>query len=72
MFLETMAKNTNAVYWMGSGSSRYDYFGAPKLVSKSLTWETIRTTNIGIDLGFLNGELNVSFDWFRRDTNADS
>ena len=68
MFLETMAKKTNAVYWMGTGASRYDYFDAPKLVSKSLTWETIRTTNIGIDLGFLNGELNVSFDWFRRDT----
>ncbi len=68
MFLETMAKQTNAVNWMGTGTSKYDYFSAPKLVSKSLTWETIRTTNIGIDLGFLNGELNFTFDWFRRDT----
>ena len=68
MFLETMARNANAVNWLGSGSSRLDYFGQPKMVSKSLSWETIRTTNIGLDLGFLNGDLNVTFDWYQRDT----
>ena len=31
-------------------------------------WETINTTNIGLDLGFLQGELNVNLDWFQRDT----
>ena len=68
MFLETMARNANAVNWLGTGALRLDYFGAPKLVSKSLTWETIRTTNIGLDLGFLDGDLNVTFDWYQRDT----
>ena len=68
MFLETMSKQTNGVNWLGSGTSKYDYFSSPKLVSSSLTWETIATTNIGIDLGFLNNELNVNFDWFQRDT----
>ena len=68
MFLETMAKQSNNVWWMGTGSSRYDTFSSPKLVSKSLTWETIRTTNIGLDLGFFNGELNVTADWYQRDT----
>ena len=68
MFLETMSKKTNEVNWLGSGSSKYDYFTAPKLVSESLTWETIATTNIGLDLGFLKGDLNVTFDWFQRST----
>ena len=68
MFLETMAKQANAVYWMGTGSSRYDYFSAPKLVSKSLTWEKIKTTNIGIDLSFLRGEINLTADWYQRNT----
>ena len=68
MFLETMAKQTNSVYWMGTGSSRYDYFSAPKLVSSSLTWEKIHTTNVGVDLGFFNGHLNVTADWYQRDT----
>jgi hypothetical protein len=32
------------------------------LASKDKTWETIETTNIGIDLGVLNGRLSGSFD----------
>lgn len=67
-FLETMAKTSAGVNWIGTGSAKYDYFGMPKMVSSSLTWETINTTNIGLDLGFLRGELNVTFDWFQRDT----
>ena len=68
MFLETMTKQTNAVNWLGAGSSKFDYFSSPKMVSESLTWESIATTNVGLDLGFLKGDLNVTFDWFQRDT----
>ncbi|MBR6550036.1 MAG: TonB-dependent receptor [Paludibacteraceae bacterium] len=68
MFLETMSKTTNGVSWLGTGSSKYDYFGQPKMVDPTLTWETIATTNIGIDLGFLNNDLNVNFDWYQRMT----
>ena len=70
MYLETMTKQTNSVNWIGSGKSKYDYFSLPKMVSESLTWETIATTNIGVDLGFLKGDLNVSFDWFQRDNKS--
>ena len=70
MFLETMSKTTNGVNWLGTGSSKYDYFDQPKMVDPSLTWESIATTNIGIDLGFLNNELNVNFDWYQRTTNG--
>ena len=68
MFLETMAKQTNSVNWVGTGNSKYDYFSAPKLVSESLTWEKIHTTNVGLDLAFFNGHLNVTADWYQRDT----
>lgn len=68
MFLETMSKVNNGVNWLGTGGVKYDYFGLPKMVPATLTWETINTTNIGLDLGFLRGELNVTFDWFQRDT----
>jgi len=70
MFLETMGKQTNAVNWIGTGNSKYDYFSAPKMVSESLTWETIQTLNLGLDLAFFNGHLNVTADWFQR-TNKD-
>ena len=68
MFLETMAKQNSSVYWLGSGKTKYDYFSMPKMVPSTLSWETINTTNIGIDLTFLRNELNVTFDWFQRDT----
>ena len=68
MYLETMSKTTNGVNWLGTGNSKFDYFGSPKMVSETLTWEKIATTNIGLDMGFLNGDLNVTFDWFQRDT----
>ena len=66
MFLETM--NKGQVSWLGDGSSKYYYFGTPQLVSPILTWETITTANVGIDLGFFNNDLNVNFDWYQRDT----
>ena len=66
MFLETM--NKGQVSWLGTTDSKYYYFGTPNLVSPILTWETIATANVGVDLGFLNNDLNVSFDWYQRDT----
>ncbi|MDO4511439.1 MAG: TonB-dependent receptor [Bacteroidales bacterium] len=68
MFLETMEKKNAAVNWLGNGDTKLAYFSMPKMVPASLTWETINTTNIGLDLGFLQGELNVTLDWFQRDT----
>ena len=69
MFLETMTKYPAGVSWFNTaGTGLLDYFGQPKMVSSALTWESINTTNVGIDLGFLNNSLNVTFDWFQRDT----
>ena len=37
-------------------------------VSSDLTWETVITYNAGLDLGFLRDRINVSADFFIRDT----
>ncbi len=69
MFLELMSKNPGGkIDWIGDGGLCLDWFDQPAMVSPLLTWETIATTNIGIDLGFLNNDLTVGFDWFQRDT----
>ena len=68
MFIATMTKYGTSVNWLGDGTSKLDYFGLPKLVSGDLTWESIATTDIGLDLGFFRGKLNLTFDWFQRDT----
>lgn len=41
---------------------------APDLVSALLGWETMRSWNIGVDMGFLQNRLTMSFDWFNRKT----
>ena len=41
---------------------------SPNLVRSNFTWETVRTTNIGIDWGFFRNRLSGSFDIFRRET----
>lgn len=49
--------------------SQGDYMGQKtfyqgSLASKDKTWETISTTNIGIDFGILNSRLNATFDYY--------
>ena len=44
------------------------YVSAPGLVSSSLTWETVTTKDIGIDLNLFNNRLTASFDYYIRDT----
>jgi TonB-linked SusC/RagA family outer membrane protein len=39
-----------------------------KTVNKDLQWEETAQTDIGIDAGFLNDRLNVTMDYYRKDT----
>jgi len=40
----------------------------PVVLPNGLTWETSTTADGGIDVGFLNGRLNVTGDWYIRKT----
>lgn len=42
--------------------------GTPGLISPNLTWETANTLDFGFDVSFLNNQLDVSFDWYNRQT----
>mgnify|MGYP000847435421 CR=1 FL=1 len=62
-------KNNWGGYYLGEwllGGKRPNIATEGSLVSALLTWERIRTTNVGLDITMLNGRLNGSFDWFRR------
>ncbi|MDR2968371.1 MAG: TonB-dependent receptor [Tannerellaceae bacterium] len=39
-----------------------------QLVDPAITWETTTTTDIGLDLGFLNNRLSLEMDYFDRKT----
>lgn len=64
-FLSTIG--TGTLSWLYSGNG-IKYGGMPGLVSSTLTWERVITTDVGADLGFFNNSLNLTFDWFQRDT----
>lgn len=51
-----------------NGSSYTTIIKNPGLVSPSLTWESVATTNFGLDFSILNQKLDVSFDIYERRT----
>ena len=40
------------------------------ITDDSRTWETVESTNVGVDFGFFNNRLNGSFDYFWRKNNG--
>ncbi|HEX6428917.1 MAG TPA: SusC/RagA family TonB-linked outer membrane protein, partial [Niastella sp.] len=40
----------------------------PGALSPVLTWETVKTVDVGMDARFLDNKLGVSFDWYQRTT----
>ncbi len=65
-YVSTMGSGQSP-YMMTAGS-RIPYVSAAGLISPTLTWETVITQNIGLDMTFLSQRLDMSFDYYHRDT----
>jgi len=52
----------------GYGNSIVTVLSPKQLANKDLKWEASQSTNIGIDLGLFNNRLNVTADFFLKDT----
>ena len=52
----------------GVGSEQVIALLPSHLANKDLKWEASQTTNIGLDLGFLNSRLNITIDAFIKDS----
>ena len=63
-YISTMA--TETVSWIGIDMNQVSTTTTPSAVNPDMTWEKIRTLDIGFDAGFFNNELNVTFDWYQR------
>ncbi|HAR37933.1 MAG: SusC/RagA family protein [Bacteroidetes bacterium GWD2_45_23] len=50
------------------GGLRPNTANAPGLVSSSLTWETVKSYNFGLDVAMFDNRLNASIDVFNRQT----
>lgn len=79
---ELSNQNTNAWYptyrnmnlgslsgnWLTVGGVKPNTANVGALVSSSLTWETVRSWNVGFDYGLFNNRLTGAFDYYRRYT----
>ena len=59
--------STKTADWQGTDGNKKSTVSTPAAVNSDMTWERIRTLDLGFDVGFLNNELNASFDWYMRD-----
>lgn len=59
--------HTNKGNWLMDGSLP-TFATVPSPISTSLTWETVKSSNIGFDLSMFNSRLGVNFDYFIRKT----
>lgn len=50
------------------GGQRPPYAGVPTLISDDITWETINTFNMGVEMNLLDSRLGLTFDWYNRKT----
>ena len=64
--LALLGINSNLA-WILNGS-RPIYVTSPNLVNTLLTWETAETLDFGVDLSLLNNRLNITGDWYQRNT----
>ncbi len=51
-----------------NGSSFNVGLGSSALVDEDLTWETTTQINVGADFRLANGRVNLSVDWFKKNT----
>ena len=66
-FYQTMPTGVENSGWLINGK-KPNTASAPGIVSAEMTWETVRSWNIGFDFGLLNNRLTGSFDYFVRNT----
>ena len=45
-----------------------EYINPPALNPSEITWEKVKTLNLGIDIGLFQNKFNMKFDWFKRET----
>lgn len=64
---QTMTVEASKGDWLNNGA-RPNTATVPGLVSSTLTWERVKTWNIGLDVNAINNRLTGSFDFYNRKT----
>ncbi len=67
LYVSTMTQSNTS--WL-DGSTRLVEYGTPTPVSGAISWQRITTFDVGTDIRFFNSALGLTFDWYRRTTDA--
>ncbi|PSL46591.1 TonB-linked SusC/RagA family outer membrane protein [Chitinophaga niastensis] len=67
-YIPSMSTN-NQVNWMNGGNYASGV-NQPIAVANSLTWEKVRTLDVGTDISLLNNHIGVTVDWYQRSTDG--
>lgn len=63
----TLGLLNSVIYSYGTGTQSQGYtLGNP--ATPNVKWETSKQTDIGLDMGFFNGRLNISADYYNKNT----
>ncbi|MCW3463871.1 SusC/RagA family TonB-linked outer membrane protein [Chitinophaga nivalis] len=66
-YIPSMA--TSQVNWMNGGTYAPGV-NQPLSVARSLSWERVRTIDIGTDISLFNNHIGVTVDWYERSTDG--
>jgi TonB-dependent starch-binding outer membrane protein SusC len=71
-YLATLFANGNTSFGNTSNGAGFTYqpFFPISIANRDITWETNKSTSIGLDAGLLNNKLNFSFDYYNRLTDG--
>jgi hypothetical protein len=64
---QVISVSANSGSWLQNGTKPNVAY-SPELISSTLTWEKIISSNVGIDVAALNNRLTGSFDYYVRET----
>ncbi len=64
IYMQTISSAQLGYLFDNTGRPKYASVSAPQ--SSGLTWETVKTYNVGLDLSFFNNRLNFTGDYFVR------
>ena len=65
-YIPTLNKDIDSGYAIDG--STLDYIESPNLNPRAITWEEVKTLNVGTDLAFFKNRLTANFDWYQRNT----
>lgn len=65
-YIPTLNKDIDTGYALDGAT--LDYIESPGLNPREITWEEVKTFNLGTDLALFKNRINLNFDWYQRNT----